>query len=213
LVDLSEANFVLTVDKAFGAAPSESDFNMWPEAISTQPQATDGAAGFPDMQNQEYTNPINLDQDLRGRRQHRLTTAYAKLHEYSTASHPSRPPSPRSARAYERYLQELGSIEPVTYDPLVINVFIGIFQTHVVPTFSCFDNFRIGSTTPEEVYLAMAAAGGLYCTVPGSEKMAKGLYHVARRKLLTFVCLSRRNAGSTTRIESLDYRLQFPAGN
>ncbi len=42
-------------------------------------------------------------------------------------------------------------------------------------------------STPEELYLAMAATGGLYCQLPRSESVAKWLLHKARRKLLTLV--------------------------
>ena len=128
-----------------------------------------------------------LEQDLRGEQQQRLATAYSKLHEYSTTSYPSRPASPGSVEAHQRYLQDLGSTEIPAYDTLIVNVFVGLFQVHVAPTFPCFQNFRIGAWTPEEVYLAMAAVGGLFCHNSKSEIVAKWLLHVARRKLLTVV--------------------------
>ena len=90
-------------------------------------------------------------------------------------------------KAHQQYLQDLGSIEDSTHDTLVVNVFVGLFQVHVAPTFPCFEKFRIDASTPEEVYLAMGAVGGLYCQSPKSEIVAKWFLHRARRKLLTVV--------------------------
>lgn len=88
---------------------------------------------------------------------------------------------------HQRYVQELGTPAPPTVDRLIVNVFIGLFQKHVAPTFPCFQNYRIRPSTPEEEYLAMAAGGGLYCTAAKSELIAQWLHHFSRRKLLTTI--------------------------
>ena len=115
----------------------------------------------------------------------RVATAYRKLYEYTNTSHPTRPPSPKSASAQQEYISELGSTDPPTFDRVIVNIFLGLFQKHVAPAFPCFQNFRITSSTHEEVYLAMAAVGGLYCKVPKAELVAKWMFHIARRQLLT----------------------------
>ncbi len=85
----------------------------------------------------------------------------------------------------EHFLEELGNLAPLTDDSLVVDIFVGLFQTYITPTFPCFRGFRIEQSTSEEVSLAMAAAGGLYCSAPKSEMIAKWLHHFSRRKLLT----------------------------
>ncbi|EXJ70441.1 uncharacterized protein A1O5_06509 [Cladophialophora psammophila CBS 110553] len=119
------------------------------------------------------------------RQQQRLATAYNKLNEYSTWPYPSRAASPRSAATHAQFLEELGNLAPLADDSLIMDIFIGLFQTYITPTFPCFRGFRIDSSTREEVSLAMAAAGGLYCPAPKSELIAKWMHHFSRRKLLT----------------------------
>ncbi|KIW90509.1 uncharacterized protein Z519_09156 [Cladophialophora bantiana CBS 173.52] len=123
--------------------------------------------------------------DQAQRHQQRLATAYNKLNEYSTWPYPSRAASPRSAATHAQFLEELGNLAPLADDSLIIDIFIGLFQTYITPTFPCFRGFRIESSTREEVSLAMAAAGGLYCPAPKSEMIAKWMHHFSRRKLLT----------------------------
>ena len=53
--------------------------------------------------------------------------------------------------------------------------------------FPCFQNFQMKPSTPEAVYLCMAAVGGLYCKVTKADVVAKHLLHTARRHLLTMV--------------------------
>ena len=116
-----------------------------------------------------------------------VATAYAKLNEYAPTHHPTRPSSPQSVKTHEQFIQELGSGTPVGCDRLILDVFIGLFQRHVAPTFPHFKDFRVDNSTPEETYLAMAATGGLYCSLPRADVVAKWLLHKARRKLLTMV--------------------------
>ncbi|KAJ9603451.1 hypothetical protein H2200_012229 [Cladophialophora chaetospira] len=140
------------------------------------PQAEAGQANF------------SSRQDTGPGQQKEMTTAYAfaKLNEYAT-DQPSRPSSPSSAQAYEQFIRNLGQDSPIECDRLILDVFIGLFQVHVAPTFPCFKDFRANSSTPEELYLAMAATGGLYCQLPRSEVVANWLLHKARRKLMTLV--------------------------
>lgn len=158
------------------------------EPFDAQFQATASSSG----EFSETLHQCDIDRSIpemhhEARRQERLASAYAKLHEFSTGSCPSRPSSPRSIKAHQHYLEDMGSRERPTCDTLIVNVFIGLFQTYVAPTFPCFQSFRITTSTPEELYLIMAAVGGLYCDVPRSEMVAKWLQNDARKKLLTAV--------------------------
>ena len=134
---------------------------------------------------ESITKSYDTAQDPRGRQRNRLAAAYGKLYEYTNTSHPTHPPSPKSACAHDEYISELGSTEPLYFDRVIVNVFIGLFQTYVAPAFPCFQNFRITPDTHQEVYLAMAAVGGLYCKVSKAESVAKWMFHTARRHLLT----------------------------
>ena len=67
------------------------------------------------------------------------------------------------------------------YDEEVINVFLNLGRLHLFSTFPMFSDFEAKSGTKEELCLAMAAVGGLFCTVKGSYKVAKTLYNDARR--------------------------------
>lgn len=135
----------------------------------------------------DHARSESLDQPTEAQLQNRLTTAYAMLRLYTTSERPTRPLSPRSDSTRDNYLRELGRLSPVTCDRLIINTFIGLFQVYVAPTLPCFTGRTVDSSTPEEVYLAMAAVGGLYCEAPKSEIIAKWLFHTAQRKLLSMV--------------------------
>ena len=174
----------------YGAFSTDDDPQLQAEPSHLQTQSINLPVG------ESTKHPLTLEVDANGqysgiyfreRQQQRLAAAYSKLHQYSTSSFMSRPASPRSHKTETQYLDGLGSFETPVFDTLVINTFIGHFQTHVAPMFPCFQNFRISASTPEEVYLAMAATGGLYCKTPKSDMVAKWLLHTARRKLLTVV--------------------------
>ena len=181
---------LLIIVKVFEGAIPERDLFLWTKLMNPDCSVTDGTVDelLGHVQtHQSHVNGANAGRDVENTWQQRRDRAFAKLHEYSTASYPSRPGSPRSTGAYEPYLQGLITSEPFYCDPVIINVFVGIFKTQIAPMFPCFQNFKIVPTMPQELYLAMAAAGGLCCTNPGSEKVAKWLFHATRRKLLTSV--------------------------
>jgi hypothetical protein len=76
------------------------------------------------------------------------------------------------------------------HDEDVLNVFINLFHKHIPETFPLFNeiaaNQRVKGLHPEHC-LAMAATGGLFCSVPGSFEVAKSMYNDARRILLADV--------------------------
>lgn len=114
--------------------------------------------------------------------------AYAKLQQFSTAYRESRPTSPKINQEQQRWLLNSGPVHSVVHDRMILDVFLGLFQSRLSTTFPCFRNFRIYRDTRQELYLAMAAVGGLYCDVPGSTKVAKWYYYNARRTFFTTVC-------------------------
>lgn len=71
----------------------------------------------------------------------------------------------------------------------VMKVFWNIFQKHIPQTFALFKNTTVGWKGRAAYNLAMAATGGLFCTVPGSAEVAKWMYNDARRLLLASVSL------------------------
>lgn len=120
-------------------------------------------------------------------RQRRVAIAYDMLRQYSTADQPSRPSSPKSVQAHNKYLQELGHPAAVACDSVILNIFIGLFSVYVAPTLPCFRDQVVDSSTPEEVSLTMAAIGGLFCEAAKSASIARWLFHAAQRKLNTLV--------------------------
>ena len=79
------------------------------------------------------------------------------------------------------------SNQPLLFDRVILNTFIGIAHSHIASLFDCFNGFLVFRNTPEELYLAMAAVGGLYCRQEGSTKIAMWYYNNARLKLLAKV--------------------------
>lgn len=67
------------------------------------------------------------------------------------------------------------------YDEEVINILLNLAKTHLSSTFSIFSDFEATLGMKEELCLAMAAVGGLFCTVSDSAKVAKKLHNDARR--------------------------------
>ncbi|KEF61798.1 uncharacterized protein A1O9_03368 [Exophiala aquamarina CBS 119918] len=70
------------------------------------------------------------------------------------------------------------------YDEEVINILLNLARTHLSSTFAIFSDFEVLPDTKEELCLAMAAVGGLFCTVSESAKVARKLYNDARRMQL-----------------------------
>ena len=74
------------------------------------------------------------------------------------------------------------------HDRDIIRVFQKIFRRHISKTFSLFEDTATTNGKNRAAYiLAMAATGGLFCTVPGSAEVAKSMYNDARRLLLASV--------------------------
>jgi hypothetical protein len=80
------------------------------------------------------------------------------------------------------------------HDKVVVKGFLNLFQNHIPETFSLFDESTINSNNKArpEYILAMAATGGLFCSVPGSAQITKSMYNDARRLTLASVRLSFR---------------------
>jgi hypothetical protein len=74
------------------------------------------------------------------------------------------------------------------HDQDVVNVFVHLFQKHVADTFPIFTEIKSPKRLPPEFILALAATGGLFCSVPGSSDVAKSMYNDSRRLLLASVC-------------------------
>ncbi|CAM1509685.1 Fc.00g000200.m01.CDS01 [Cosmosporella sp. VM-42] len=99
-----------------------------------------------------------------------------QLQRRSRASSPS-----REAQRWSWYsaLPQLG-----VYDEEIINILLNVSKMHIASTFAIFADFEAGEETRVELCLAMAAVGGLYCTVPDSTKIAKMLFNDSRRLML-----------------------------
>ncbi|KIW62192.1 hypothetical protein PV04_10390 [Phialophora macrospora] len=70
------------------------------------------------------------------------------------------------------------------HDKDVLNVFVNLFHKHVSETFTLFKEIDVPRKTRPEFTLAMAATGGLFCSVAGSADVAKSMYNDSRRLLL-----------------------------
>lgn len=75
------------------------------------------------------------------------------------------------------------------HDKDIMRVFLKIFRKHIPKTFSLFKNTTPAQNGQATLTLAMAATGGLFCSVLGSAEVAKSLYRDARRLLLAQVHL------------------------
>lgn len=104
----------------------------------------------------------------------------------------SRAPSPSLSRANAMWYSAQPNLE--AHDRVVVKGFLNLFQNHIPETFSLFDESTINSNNKArpEYILAMAATGGLFCSVPGSAQITKSMYNDARRLTLASVRLSFR---------------------
>lgn len=102
--------------------------------------------------------------------------------------HRSRAPSPTRQESRQLW-QQWYSAPPhlQIYDEEVINVLLNLAKTHLSSTFGIFADFKTTPGMKEELCLAMAAVGGLFCTVAESAKVAKKLHNDARRMQLEAV--------------------------
>ena len=69
------------------------------------------------------------------------------------------------------------------YDKDIVNVFLNLAVKHVSSTLAFLKGFTVSTDTRAELYLAVAAIGGLFCQVPGSYSVAEAMYHDSRRLL------------------------------
>ena len=81
----------------------------------------------------------------------------------------------------QRWLSQRPNLE--LYDSEVINVFLNLAVSHLGRTFTFLESFAVQENTRPELYLAVAAIGGLFCQVTGSYKVAEAMYHDSRRLL------------------------------
>lgn len=81
----------------------------------------------------------------------------------------------------QRWLSQPPNLE--LYDSEVINIFLNLAVNHLGPTFTFLETFATDTTTRPELYLAVAAIGGLFCQVLGSYKIAEAMFHDSRRLL------------------------------
>jgi hypothetical protein len=72
--------------------------------------------------------------------------------------------------------------DPRIYDLDVLNIWIDCAVRNLASTFVSFADFEV-----DEVYIAMAAIGGVYCEVRDSFQLAQVLYNDSRRLLLAKV--------------------------
>ncbi|KAH8799730.1 hypothetical protein F5884DRAFT_115759 [Xylogone sp. PMI_703] len=94
----------------------------------------------------------------------------------------SRAPSPSLNKASKMWYSSPPNL--YNHDKDILKVFLRIFRRHIPETFSLFKDSTVGRKTRAEYTLAMAATGGLFCTVPGSAEVARSMYNDARRLLL-----------------------------
>lgn len=73
------------------------------------------------------------------------------------------------------------------YDQDIINEFVSIFQSNICQTFPIFHETGSPGRFQKELSLAMAAVGGLFCSIRGAFTVARSLFSDARRVLLTLV--------------------------
>jgi len=112
-----------------------------------------------------------------------IQSAIAVVHRYSQSR--SGAASPIQDSSPQTWFSEPPQAD--LYDSEVLDIFVGLAVAHLDGTFKLFANFAITDHTTTELYRAMAAVGGLFCRVSGSFKIAKALYHDARRLLLASV--------------------------
>jgi hypothetical protein len=82
------------------------------------------------------------------------------------------------------------------YDKDMINVFLNLAKNHLASTFTFLLPFQAYPGVAEELVIAIAAVGALYCDVDGSHKLAKACYNDARRMVFAKV---KCNTGNNNR--------------
>lgn len=75
------------------------------------------------------------------------------------------------------------------HDPDIINVFLNLFNRYIPQTFPIFDGVKVTRLTRPEYCLAVAAVGGLFCSVKGYFEITRAMYNDSRKLLLGFVSM------------------------
>lgn len=119
----------------------------------------------------------------------------------------SRAPSPSLNKASKMWYSAQPNLDNHNRD--VIRVFLNVFRKHIPDTFPLFKDSALGNRNRAAYTLAMAATGGLFCTVPGSAEVAKSMYNDARRLLLASVSLYYPNVFLTLISPSSTFVIQW----
>ena len=109
----------------------------------------------------------------------------ASMQEYFDGK--SRPPSPSLNKASRKWYSAPPNLHDHNKD--IVTIFLNIFRKHIPKTFSLFEETTVSPKGRAAYTLAMAATGGLFCTVLGSATVAKSMYNDARRLLLASVSI------------------------
>ena len=67
------------------------------------------------------------------------------------------------------------------YDSKMLDTLLNNAKRYLAGAFPILEPFEASFDTPEELVLAMAAVGALFCSVSGGERVAKALWNDARR--------------------------------
>lgn len=112
--------------------------------------------------------------------------AVALLDQWRDFCFPSTEPeamSPTSQRWYS------SSPDLSIYDIKVIEIFASLACENLSEIFPVFEGFEVTADAGNELCLAMASVGGLFCQAPDSFRVARTMYNDARRLTLSQVAL------------------------
>jgi hypothetical protein len=94
----------------------------------------------------------------------------------------SRPSSPRHGKPKHQWFSAPPRFQ--IYDEGVMKLFSNITKHHLTRTFPILADFTVAENPRNELQLAYAAVGGLFCNIPGRFKVVNSMYNDARRMLL-----------------------------
>ncbi|KAL4878103.1 hypothetical protein BJY04DRAFT_221461 [Aspergillus karnatakaensis] len=117
----------------------------------------------------------------------RISDACARLRRYCMPTNSSRAESSTAEIEHGAFIQSLGSVKHLRFDPDIVDIFLNLFHIHMLPVFECFEELFATDITPEDLGIPMAGTGGLYCSTPGAIRMAKAMFNSIRVKLLSKV--------------------------
>lgn len=103
----------------------------------------------------------------------------------------SRAPSPAPNKVESMWFSKPPKLQD--HDVDVLNVFLNLFYRHIPKTFTLFETSRITDQNKSYYTLALAAVGGLFCSVNGSFEIVKVMYNDSRRLLLASVSFTVRH--------------------